>query len=89
MLPLALQQSKITLKRVQRIDVDYQPRPKAYLELFKFMRERAPALKYHNPQLVINRRISKEGPAIPKVRFYASTGELLDEFEANKCKTLE
>ena len=53
------------------------------------MRERSPSIKYHNPKLIINRRITKEGPAIPKVRFFAGAGELLDEFEANKCKTVE
>jgi|JI6StandDraft_1071083.scaffolds.fasta_scaffold40665_6 hypothetical protein len=74
MLPVALQQSKILLKRIERIDVDYQHRPKAYLELFKFLRERAPVLKYHNPRLVINRRISKESPVIPKVRFFTGAG---------------
>lgn len=38
MLPAALQLSKLPLKRIHRIDIEYQPRPKAYFELFKFMR---------------------------------------------------
>lgn len=78
MLPAALQQSKLLLKRIEVIDINYQHHPKAYLELFKFMRERAPCLKYHNPKLVINRRITKDGPTIPRVRFFTGAGELLD-----------
>jgi hypothetical protein len=89
MLPAALRESKILLKQIQRIDIVYQPRPKAYLELFKFMIERAPSIKYHNPQLVINRTVVSDGPVIPKVSVYGINNELLDEFDAQKHKTVE
>jgi hypothetical protein len=53
------------------------------------MRERAPSIKYHNPKLAINRTTTPEGPVIPQVRFYGSSNDLLDEFDAQKYKTVE
>ena len=57
-LPATLK-NKISLQRVCKIDIEYQYRPKAYFELFRFIKAHAPSLRFHNPGFTISRRITK------------------------------
>lgn len=74
---------------MQKIDIEYKPKPKAFVALFKFAREKVPGIKFYNPQFVFSRRVLQDGPVIPKVRVLSDKNELLEEFDGQKYKTVE